>query len=326
MTAYYNENNPEAAAWLRELIKIGVIADGIVDDRSIVDVHPEDVRGFSQCHWFAGVGGWSYALRLAGISDDQPIWTASLPCQPFSSAGKQLGKDDERHLLPTYINLVEVCRPPIQIGEQVSDAIRHGWLDDLYAEMEARNYAVGSVIAGAHSVGAPHQRQRLYWVAHASSQGLQEQFWGWKQSTETSATSSMGYAKSNNKFRNWQSEESDGRQSEVGRPGLFSVATRHRNPTNAAGWHDPEWIYCRDNKYRPIKPGLKPLVRTSKPGAIEMVNGLSSGVVRGGDNGESVNAEETTEARVMRLKGYGNAIVPQLAAEFIKAFFGIEAA
>lgn len=87
-------------------------------------------------------------------------------------------------------------------------------------------------------------------------------------------------------------------------------------------WLNPDWIYCRDNKYRPIKPGLKPLVRTAKPGAIEMVNGLSGGVVRGVDNGESVNAEETTEARVMRLKGYGNAIVPQLAAEFIKAFFG----
>ena len=90
--SYYNEFNPQAAAWLRELIKQGLIADGEVDERSIVDVEASDIRGFTQCHWFAGVGGWSYSLRLAGIPDDFPVWSASLPCQPFSCAGNQQGK------------------------------------------------------------------------------------------------------------------------------------------------------------------------------------------------------------------------------------------
>lgn len=92
MTAYYNEFDPNAAAWLRELIKMKLIADGDVDERSILDIQPDDLKRYRQCHFFAGIGGWSYALRLAGIPDDYPIWTASLPCQPFSIAGKQLGK------------------------------------------------------------------------------------------------------------------------------------------------------------------------------------------------------------------------------------------
>ena len=66
MTAYYNENDLNAAAWLRNLINMGEIADGEVDTRSIEDVTPNDLKGFTQCHFFAGIGGWSYALRLAG--------------------------------------------------------------------------------------------------------------------------------------------------------------------------------------------------------------------------------------------------------------------
>ena len=80
MSAYYNEFDPKAAAWLRELIKRGLIADGVVDERSILDVSADDLVGFTQCHFFAGIGGWSYALRLAGWSDDQPVWTGSPPC------------------------------------------------------------------------------------------------------------------------------------------------------------------------------------------------------------------------------------------------------
>ena len=164
MKAYYNEFDPKAAAWIRELIKEGLIADGIVDERSITDVQASDLVGFAQCHFFAGIGGWSYALRLAGIPDEYPLWTASLPCQPFSTAGKQKGKEDERHLLPHFLELVRQCQPNAIFGEQVEGAIRHGWLDDLQTTMEAEGYAVGHCILGAHSVGSFHQRQRLYWV------------------------------------------------------------------------------------------------------------------------------------------------------------------
>ncbi len=118
--AYYNEIDPNAAQWLRNLIAAGHIAPGEVDERSIEDVAPDDLRGFTQCHFFAGIGVWSYALRLAGWPDNKPVWTGSCPCQPFSSAGKGAGFDDERHLWPALFHLISERRPELVFGEQVA--------------------------------------------------------------------------------------------------------------------------------------------------------------------------------------------------------------
>lgn len=268
MTAYYNEFDPDAAAWLRELIEDNLIAPGDVDERSIIDVQADDIKGYDQHHWFAGIGCWSYALRLADWPDDKSVWTASLPCQPFSIAGKQLGKQDERHLLPHFLSLVAQCRPSILFGEQVSAAIKHGWLDDLYAEMEAHNYSVGSVVIGAHSIGAAHIRQRLYWVANNGGLGNTEH---------------NGYTTGAVRQETGASKEESG------------VQQPERSSTT-------RWLYCRDNKYRPIESGLKPLVDVPACGMVH-----------------SRDPRNTQEARKMRLKGYGNAIVPTLAAEFIRA-------
>ena len=79
MAVYYNENDPYAAQWLRNLVTAGHIAPGEVDERSIEDVYPNDLVGFSQCHFFAGIGVWSYALRRAGWPDDKEAWTGSCP-------------------------------------------------------------------------------------------------------------------------------------------------------------------------------------------------------------------------------------------------------
>lgn len=66
MATYYNELDPFAAGWLRELIKAGLIVPGDVDERSIEEVAPDDLKGYTQCHFFAGIGVWSYALHRAG--------------------------------------------------------------------------------------------------------------------------------------------------------------------------------------------------------------------------------------------------------------------
>ena len=167
MSAYYNEHDPFAAAWLRELITDGLIADGEVDERDIQTLDPDDLRGFTQCHFFAGIGGWSYALRLAGWPDDRPVWTGSCPCQPFSVAGTQAGGTDPRHLWPAWYQLIRECRPPVVFGEQVESAVAHGWLDLVSDDLEREDYAVGAVGLPAASVGAPHIRQRLWFVADA---------------------------------------------------------------------------------------------------------------------------------------------------------------
>lgn len=166
MSAYYNEIDPHAAQWLRNLIRAGAIADGVVDERDVRDVKPSEIDGFTQCHFFAGIGVWSYALRLAGISDNERVWTASCPCQPFSAAGSGLGIDDERHLWPAIDWLAEQLRPQAILGEQVSSPDGLAWLDLVSADLEAKNYAIGALDTCAASVGAPHIRQRLYFAAH----------------------------------------------------------------------------------------------------------------------------------------------------------------
>lgn len=316
---YYNEFDPHAAQWLRELIKMGLIPNGDVDDRSIIDVKPDELVGYTQCHFFAGIGGWAYALELANINSDTPLWTASLPCQPFSAAGLQKGKEDERHLLPHFLELVRQCKPNSIFGEQVESAVGHGWLDDLQTAMEGEGYSVGYCVLGAHSVNSPHKRQRLYWVANSSSKGLeghrelreQQISQGWEGAQRCNSTSSNddGSCISDTTITGLQ------RHRGFEQFQSSSYQWKRENDTGANCiknniWDKPEWIYCRDNKYRPIKPSITPLAY-----------GIPRGMVYSRNPSEQINS--TQEARKMRLKGYGNAIVPQVAAIFISAFYEV---
>ena len=195
MTAYYNEIDPYAAQWLRNLIEAGEIAPGYVDDRSIVDVRPDELDGYTQCHFFAGIGVWSYALRRAGWSDDAPVWTGSCPCQPFSAAGKGEGFADERHLWPAFHYLIEQCQPPVVFGEQVASKDGLEWLDLVQSDLEATGYASEAVDLCAPGIGGPHIRQRLWWVAErgvgqadAYDTGLE----GWRRAGERAAELDVG--------------------------------------------------------------------------------------------------------------------------------------
>jgi DNA (cytosine-5)-methyltransferase 1 len=254
---YYNEWDSFAAEWLKQLIKDGLIPDGEVDSRSIADVRPEDLKGFTQCHFFAGIGGWSRALQLAGWSSDRPVWTGSPPCQSFSTAGSRKGKDDERHLWPVFFDLIRECQPPTVFGEQVAAAIRFGWLDDLQNDFEAEGYASAAVVLPSGSIGAYHKRDRLFFTAKRVANSINERPQGRIQGREDS-----------------QREDING----------------HTGCSGSTLWSDSTVIYCRDGKYRtiPTQPALFPL-------AYGIPN------------------------RVGILRGAGNAIVPQAAAEIIKA-------
>ena len=176
MTAYYNEIDPYAAQWLRNLIEAGHIAPGVVDERDIRDIRPDELMGYTQCHFFAGIGVWSYALRRAGWSDERPIWTGSCPCQPFSVGGTGEGFTDERHLWPHFHWLIEQCNPSVVIGEQVASKDGLGWLDLVSSDMEGTGYAFGASDLCAAGFGAAHIRQRLYWIgADSSNIGMQGQ-------------------------------------------------------------------------------------------------------------------------------------------------------
>lgn len=174
MSAYYNEIDPYAAQWLRNLMSAGLIAPGFVDNRSITEVSPGDLDGYTQCHFFAGIGGWPLALRIAGWPDGRPVWTGSCPCQPYSVAsvahGGAKGQGDHRHLWPVWWPIISERRPPVVFGEQVKSAIGWGWLDEVARDFEARSYACAAVVFGAYAVKADHERDRLYWIADACGQ------------------------------------------------------------------------------------------------------------------------------------------------------------
>lgn len=199
MSAYYNEFDPKAAAWLRELIKQGHIADGVVDERSIEDVLPNEIREFTQCHFFAGIGVWSYALRQAGWSDDRRVWTMSCPCQPFSAAGEGAGFADERHLWPAGHYLIGQCKPDVVFGEQVASKGADAWIDLVHTDMEALDYAFGAIPFPSAGVGAPHIRDRTYWVADAKGDGYErsgqfDESTGWDGVAHVLAASGMADA------------------------------------------------------------------------------------------------------------------------------------
>ncbi len=289
MSAYYNEHDRNAAAWLRELIKAGLIAPGDVDERSIEDVTPNDIAGYTQCHFFAGIGVWSYALRQAGWPDDRPVWTGSCPCQPFSAAGKGGGFDDERHLWPAFHYLITQCRPVTVFGEQVASKDGLAWLDLVQADLEGTGYAVGAVDTCAAGFGAPHIRQRLYWVADDGSSRLE----GWQEQSAR--------------------EECQAAQRGDHAGGMVNH-DRDSGPTVATNgfWGDADWLFCRDNKWRSVESGTFPLV-----------DGTPARVGRSGDFVTPEYSAQTTEARIARLRGYGNAIVAPVAVAFIQSYLEV---
>lgn len=251
--AYYNEFDPYAAQWLRNLIDAGHIARGEVDERSITEVRPEELQGFTQCHFFAGIGGWSLAARLAGWPDERPLWTGSCPCQPFSVAGKGKGQDDERHLWPVFFDLIKARRPAVVMGEQVAAAVGKSWLDGVFTDLESIGYSTGAAVVPACAVNAPHRRDRLWFVADADDTRPQGGEW-------------------------------------IGPAGTQRASIGHNS--QRAFWDGAEWIVGPDGKARRFEPSIRL---------------LAHGV----------------PARVGKLRAYGNAIVPQVAAEIIKAFMDL---
>ena len=171
--AYYNDSDKYAAQWLRNLIAAGAIADGDVDVRSIKDVTAGDLNGYTQHHFFAGAGGWSLALRMAGWPDGEPVWTGSCPCQPWSKAGKRAGASDHRHLWPEWFRLAREYRPAIIFGEQVAGA--WSWLDGVFADLEGIGYACGAADLPAASVGSLQDRPRLWFLSYP--EGERRQSW-----------------------------------------------------------------------------------------------------------------------------------------------------
>jgi len=353
--AYYNEIDPFAAQWLRNLIAGGHIAPGEVDERSIEDVTPDDLRGFNQCHFFAGIGVWSHSLRLAGWPDNKPVWTGSCPCQPFSAAGKGDGFRDERHLWPAFFHLISECRPQHVFGEQVAAGNANAWFDLVQADLEGMEYAFGLVPFTSAGIGAPHIRERAYWVAESAGEQRQKLLPGlgkgngeegsWS-STKLTGLCSVGGMGNPNVTRLEGLIGDDSAEGRKGATGPVAEAGVHDGLANAdneqhsiaiggcgnehvsAGrQQDPATFAGLRRDYRTLevngfwRDADWLLCRDGKwrpvePGTFPLVDGAAARLGRV----QPTVARMASSNRVGRLKGYGNAINAQAAAYFIRAY------
>lgn len=310
---YYNENDPKSAMWLRTLMGERLIPAGDIDERSILEIRPYELAKYCQQHFFAGIGGWAFALKLAGWPEDKPVRTGSCPCQPFSQSGKRLGEKDKRHLWPVFRDLITFGESTITFGEQVASPLGREWLAGVRNDLEGLGYEVGGSDLCAACVGSPHIRQRLYWVAHArhkqarrgTTSRQEESGWAYSESSGCGNVGGMANVQSSG-LEKWSEHQGtdelqtikrssviggmgqpNGSGRDSGQPATTSA--RHGHSTKSAGsWDNYAIAQCSDGKARRFEPGSFPLA-----------NGIPG--------------------RVGLLRGYGNAIVPQLAAEFIKA-------
>jgi DNA (cytosine-5)-methyltransferase 1 len=325
MTAYYNEIDPAAADVLRELIARDVIAPGDVDDRSIKEISPDELSGYTQCHFFAGGGLWSVAARLAGWPDERELWTGSCPCQPFSAAGKQLGTDDPRHLWPDFHRLIRARRPAVVMGEQVAGAAGYGWFDGVRADLAGEDYSGRAVDIPVCAIDGPHQRNRLYWTAVDNRLGARLEglgghvagaAQGWSiQGGPPPAADDLVFSDAQGERRRegrpehelWSGRHAAadadvclqphaGRELRGSRPGIEEdrQISSNANGRNGSWWADYEWIVSPlDDKARRAKSGI-PFLVDGLPGRMDL------------------------------WRVGGNAISPVLAAEVIAAFLDAE--
>jgi DNA (cytosine-5)-methyltransferase 1 len=305
---YYNECDPFAADWLEELIKEGAIARGEVDRRKIEEVTAADVRGFAQCHFFAGIGGWSAALRLAGWPDDRPVWTGSCPCQPFSAAGAQVGGNDPRHLWPTWFRLIRESRPAVVFGEQVAAAINHGWIDLVFDDLEREGYACGAVDLPACGVGAFHIRQRVWFVADsgAIADGVADTFdnrTGRPTAAESRGDGAHdGIPGAHGGISGRVADDDKGGRQELGASRLHDYgASGH----DVDGLGEPGWLSDADGRRREQRDAGER--RVSIAGANEPVSQLGDGAIGGlgVDGGASRHAGHVDESSAVNGLGHG---------------------
>ena len=229
---------------------------------------------------------------------DIDVLTGGFPCQPFSVAGKQKGKDDNRFLWPEMLRVITEVKPRWVIGENVAGIIKME-LDNVLTSLENVGYEVQAFIIPAVSVDAKHRRDRVWIVGNSISNGcsdrceiagreIRESEKGWllqSSGTSTDISDSLG-------MRKLQSERVV--ENERGRIGDVC-----QDVPDTTGARLSDWFGKQNEPSRISEQSERPCLWPVEPGVGRVVNGLSG--------------------RVDRIKALGNAIVPQVAAEIMMA-------
>jgi DNA (cytosine-5)-methyltransferase 1 len=244
-----------------------------------------------------------------------PFGQGAAPASRSVTLGTRGGADDPRHLWPAWFRLLRECRPDVVFGEQVASQAGLAWLDVVSADLEGAGYAVGAADLCAAGVGAPHIRQRLYFVADARGDGAEQHARelprhegeyafgrqdGHHAPVAGGAAGGLAFPGEGGRAEfgaarvHAHGERRERTLLDAARLDDVGAARGSSGAPLAGFWADAEWIACSDGKARPVEPGTFPLV-------------------------------DGAPARVGRLRGYGNALCAETAIAFIEAYRDVAA-
>jgi DNA (cytosine-5)-methyltransferase 1 len=222
------------------------------------------------------------------------IISGGFPCQPYSTAGKRLGKEDDRHLWPEMLRAIREVQPSWVVGENVRGLTNwNGGMvfDEVQADLEAEGYEVTLFLLPACSVNAPHRRDRIWFVAYSNSNGQQRS----NSEYEINASQRGEYALGNIKQMGEYATDTSSIRQERRKKG---ECTKRKSQSDDKQFKGCSKFYGANFKMFP-----------------------SQSPICGGDDGISKELDNITFSkwRNESIKAYGNAIVPQVAYQIFKA-------
>jgi DNA (cytosine-5)-methyltransferase 1 len=231
------------------------------------------------------------------------VLTGGFPCQPYSSAGKRLGKEDERHLWPEMLRVITEVAPRYVVGENVRGLTNwNGGLvfDEVCADLEAIGYQVAPYLIPASGVNAPHKRERIWFVAYAN--GTTKEY---NRRTNEGTASEVWRENKGNVSREFCC---NGNASDTDNKRLQKRTISQRN--DKKGWQKSngsiKQFTCNAWKTYPANWSNFP---TTEPTICMRNNGLST----------ELDGITFSKWRNESIKAYGNAIVPQVVYQIFKA-------
>ena len=268
------------------------------------------------------------------------ILTGGFPCQPYSSAGKRLGKEDERHLWPHMLRVISEVKPTYVVGENVRGLTNwNGGMvfEEVCVDLEGEGYEVQPILLPACAVGAPHRRDRIWFVAYSKC------FRGRERSKDVQCEFTNGErvisngrqqnASNTNSLRQHERECDNEEFTSQGRLNAFNDITenvKYGTTFNSNGERlersvSTDIIGQLSNEKNQYEINLLPIGRRREELSFKRFPTQSP--ICGGDDGLPTELDGITfpKWRSESIKGYGNAIVPQVAYQIFKVIAEMDA-
>jgi DNA (cytosine-5)-methyltransferase 1 len=262
------------------------------------------------------------------------ILTGGFPCQPYSTAGKRKGKEDERHLWPEMLRAIREISPRWVVGENVSGLV--SWnggmvFKEVQADLEAEGYEVLPFLLPACGVNAPHKRERVWFIAHATICNDHRNKRGFSETecrSKFNNISSLGESGNglceekitpNTAPQRERSGANEPGEDETSRQQLERAESGRNNNDNGISRITPNTFSIGQprKEYGQAKRGW--ITEASFPN--DWQNFPTQPPLCSGNDGLSSRLAGITfsKHRNESIKGYGNAIVPQVALQIFKA-------